>query len=75
MATRYRMTCPIDPSHGRLYDWVSERFGFYCPHWAHDGFKDRPATRRFFTTEEAETGALDPAIGAAPAQPTSPTTR
>lgn len=48
--------CPTDPSHGRLLDWPTERWAWYCPHWAHDGFGETPRTRAFFTTDEAEQG-------------------
>ena len=55
------LLCPACPEHGKLLDWSSERWGFYCPHRDHEG---RPAkgvapTRAFFRTEEAEAGALD----------------
>lgn len=51
--------CPVDRSHGRLLAWAgSERFGWFCPNQAHDGGRDQPATRAFFTTAELEAGSV-----------------
>jgi hypothetical protein len=50
--------CPVDPSHGVLIDWPTDRWAYHCPSQQHDGWKDRPATRAWFTTTEAETGLL-----------------
>jgi hypothetical protein len=58
--------CPIDPRHGRLYDWPTDRWAFHCPHQEHDPLGDRRATRAFFTTVEAERGSIAPALGAGP---------
>lgn len=49
------MKCPSDPSHGPLIPLVGgERYGWYCPHQEHDGWKNRGRTRSFFRTAEAE---------------------
>lgn len=51
--------CPADPAHGSLLA-AKDGGGWYCAHHAHDGRPathpagPAPATRRFFTTEEAE---------------------
>lgn len=58
--THRRPVCPADPSHGAVLDWPTSRWGFYCAHQDHDGWKERPATRAFFRTSEVERGALDP---------------
>jgi hypothetical protein len=50
--------CPVDASHGKLLDWPTARFGWFCPHQSHDGWKDRPRTRAFFRTAEAESGLV-----------------
>lgn len=58
-AHRIGLLCPADPSHGPLIPWTGNpRWGWHCPHQDHDGWGDRPRTRPFFTTEEAETGVL-----------------
>ena len=46
--TAYGLHCPDEPAHGRLLDWPTERFGFFCPHQGHGG------NGAFFTTAEAE---------------------
>lgn len=57
--TRWRaLLCPIDPTHGPLLDWPTDRWGFFCSHQAHGG------NGAFFTTAEAE--------GAVPADPAPP---
>lgn len=51
------LPCPEDPSHGSLValtESTARGEGWYCPNQAHDGWKDRPATRPFFTTAQAE---------------------
>jgi hypothetical protein len=49
--------CPADSTHGRLIPWPhSPVYGWFCPSQLHDGYRDRPATRAFFTTDEARTG-------------------
>lgn len=53
-----RFLCPVDPSHGRLLDWPTERWAWYCPSQEHDGYRNHPATRAFFTTSEAESGLV-----------------
>lgn len=58
MANRsFGLYCPTDPSHGMLVglrDTTARGEGWYCPHQAHDGGKDRAASRPFFTTAQAE---------------------
>ena len=46
--------CPIDPSHGRLLDWATDKWGYHCTHQDHEGWKERPPTRAYFTTAETE---------------------
>ncbi len=49
------MKCPTDPVHGSLVPLAdNERWGWYCPHQEHDGHGERPASRAFFTTAEAD---------------------
>lgn len=52
------LSCPVDPGHGALFDWPTDRWAFHCSHQDHDGFGERPPTRAFFTTQEAESGRL-----------------
>jgi hypothetical protein len=66
------LLCPVDPSHGRLIDWPTDRWAFYCPDQAHDGWHDRPSTPCFFTTAEAERGSLDDPMPKASAVPAVP---
>lgn len=56
----FRLLCPVDPSHGPLLgltDTTRRGEGWYCPNQEHDGSKDRPASRPFFTTAAAEAAA------------------
>ncbi len=56
----FRLLCPIEPGHGALLGLVEATRrgeGYYCPHQDHDGWRDRPATRPFFTTAQAEEAA------------------
>jgi len=53
-----RFLCPIDPAHGKLLDWPTDRWAWHCPHRAHDGLGDVAPTRAYFTTSEAETGIV-----------------
>lgn len=46
--------CPVDPAHGPLLDFPTASWSFYCPSQEHDGWKDRPYRRPFFTTADAE---------------------
>lgn len=48
MRHTWGLRCPIDPAHGVLLDWPTDRWGFMCPHRDHGG------NGRFFTTAEAE---------------------
>lgn len=48
--------CPVDPSHGRLAQWMSGTVArpdvrWYCSHQAHDR---EPRTPKFFTNKEAD---------------------
>lgn len=62
-----RLVCPVAAEHGRVLDWPSERWSFFCSHADHDGRpKTHPLgpssrTRAFFRTEEVERGQLDEA--------------
>lgn len=64
MTVAHRPLCPVDPSHGAVQDWPTSRWGFYCPHTAHDGrpkshpLGEAPATRAFYTTSEVEAGFI-----------------
>ncbi len=64
--------CPTDPAHGPLLPDRTPQgdgYGWMCPHDAHDGRPRRhaegpsPASRRRFTTAEAEGGGLIVAAG------------
>src|SRR6185369_784968 len=63
---RVGLVCPTDPEHGPLIPWThGSDYGWHCPHQAHDGHGDRPQTRAFFTTAEAERGlttATEPTV-------------
>jgi hypothetical protein len=51
------LRCPIVPAHGTLYalaEATPRGEGWYCPHQEHDGWKDQPYSRPFFTTAVAE---------------------
>jgi hypothetical protein len=53
----FGLLCPVDPAHGKLYglrEATAKGEGWYCSHQAHDGSKDVPASRPFFTTAQAE---------------------
>lgn len=52
--------CPSAPEHGELIPWPTDRWGWMCIHQAHDGWREVPPTRAFFTSAEAEDG-LSPA--------------
>lgn len=58
MASRpFGLLCPTDPGHGQLIPLVEATRrgeGWYCPAQKHDGWKDRPFQRPFFTTAQAE---------------------
>lgn len=67
MSRRYLAPpCPVDPSHGPLVDWPTDRWAFYCPHQDHDGrmpghpMGEAPATLAFFRTEEVSPGSSPP---------------
>lgn len=56
----FGLPCPVDPDHGPLLglrDATARGEGYYCPHQAHDGWRDQPPTRPFFTTAQAEDAA------------------
>lgn len=53
----FGLLCPTDPKHGSLYGLAqatSRGEGWYCASQEHDGWRDRPYVRPFFTTAEAE---------------------
>lgn len=58
MASRtFGLLCPTDPGHGSLIPLAQATRrgeGWLCPHQEHDGWKDRPHRRPFFTTAQAE---------------------
>lgn len=58
MASRpFGLLCPTDYGHGLLVplaDTTRQGEGWYCPHQEHDGWRDRPFRRPFFTTAQAE---------------------
>lgn len=67
-----RLVCPVEPAHGRVLGITSQRFGWYCPHRAHDGRPGIAGIRAFFTTAEVEAAHLtDPPDGAASTWPGS----
>ena len=63
-----RLVCPVDASHGPVLPVKDpeSRYGWHCPHQAHDGRLDShpqgraPRTRAFFTTDEVTSGQLAP---------------
>lgn len=58
--------CPVEPEHGHVIPVkeATSRYGWYCPHAAHDGRLEShpagaaPRTRAHFTTAEVERGSL-----------------
>lgn len=56
--------CPVDPAHGPVVPVVNSRWGWYCPHQAHDGLRGKPSTRAYFTTVEVDSGIrrFDPVV-------------
>ena len=65
-ARRFGLLCPVNPAHGPLLDWPTDRWAYHCPHRDHDGYgHDVPPTRAFFTTSEAESGDLRTDVGEA----------
>ena len=51
------LPCPVDPSHGPLIalaETTRRGEGWYCPDQSHDGWKNRPPSRPFFTTAQAQ---------------------
>lgn len=68
---RVGLLCPVDSEHGPLLPWThNPDFGWYCPDQWHDGHGDRPQSRAFFTTQEAEAGLTNEAF-----QPTAAPSR
>lgn len=54
-----RVTCPVNPEHGRVYDLAFDRW--YCPHQEHD----REHTRAIFSEEEVFAGHVKPSVAVA----------
>jgi hypothetical protein len=53
----FGLLCPTDPSHGTLIpltEATQRGEGWYCPDQDHDGWKEQPFRRPFFTTADAE---------------------
>lgn len=52
--------CPIEPAHGRLLDWPTDKWGYYCAAQSHDGRTAHhlggslSPTLAFFTTAQVE---------------------
>lgn len=61
-----RLVCPVDVGHGSVLPVKDpeSRYGWFCPHAAHDGRLaghpqgPAPRTRAHFTTDEIQAGAL-----------------
>jgi len=59
-ATFVGYRCPVESGHGTLIPLAYPgRWSWYCPNALHDGWKDQPRTRAYFTMTEAETGLID----------------